>query len=39
MFEAIARIPQEELDRRQNAVRGHLQDIAPEAGGILVFSR
>ncbi|MGE4421322.1 MAG: M24 family metallopeptidase [Pseudodesulfovibrio sp.] len=39
MFEAIARIPQEELQRRQDSVRHHLQAIAPEAGGILVFSR
>ncbi len=39
MFEAIARTPQEELDRRQNTVRKHLQAVAPEAGGILVFSR
>ncbi|HKI81012.1 MAG TPA: M24 family metallopeptidase, partial [Pseudodesulfovibrio sp.] len=39
MFEAIARIPEEELKRRQDSVRHHLQTIAPEAGGILVFSR
>ena len=39
MFEAIARIPEEELKRRRDAVRRHLQDITPEAGGILVFSR
>lgn len=39
MFEAIARIPQEEIKRRQDAVRTHLQALAPAAGGILVFSR
>lgn len=39
MFEAISRIPSEELVRRQDAVRIHLQSVAPEAGGILVFSR
>lgn len=39
MFEAISRIPTEELIRRQNAVRRHLQTVAPEAGGILIFSR
>jgi len=39
MFEAIATIPTEELARRQNVVRTHLQSVAPKAGGILVFSR
>lgn len=39
MFEAISRIPAEELTRRQNAVRTHLAEVAPEAGGLLVFSR
>lgn len=39
MFEATAVIPQEELVRRQNAVRKHLRTVAPMAGGILVFSR
>jgi Xaa-Pro aminopeptidase len=39
MFEAVASIPREELVRRQDAVRKHLQVIAPKAGGILVFSR
>ncbi|MCJ2164014.1 MULTISPECIES: Xaa-Pro peptidase family protein [unclassified Pseudodesulfovibrio] len=39
MFEAISRIPAAELTRRQDAVRKHLQEIAPQAGGILVFSR
>ena len=39
MFEPISRIPDNELKRRQDAVRRHLQTVAPEAGGILVFSR
>ncbi len=39
MFEPVATIPAEELTRRHNAVRTHLQTVAPEAGGILVFSR
>ena len=39
MFEAIARIPEAELARRQDAVRTHLADVAPGAGGLLVFSR
>lgn len=39
MFEALARIPEEELKRRRDAVRRHLHVLAPEAGGILVFSR
>ncbi len=39
MFEATATIPLEELTRRQDAIRTHLQTVAPEAGGILVFSR
>lgn len=39
MFEPVNHIPSEELARRQDAVRTHLATIAPEAGGILVFSR
>ena len=39
MFEAIATIPAQEIARRQDAVRTHLQTVAPDAGGILVFSR
>jgi Xaa-Pro aminopeptidase len=39
MFEAIARIPDEELARRHASLRHHLQTVAPAAGGILVFSR
>lgn len=39
MFEPTNHIPAEELERRQNAVRHHLASVAPEAGGILVFSR
>lgn len=39
MFEPVNHIPAEELVRRQDSVRAHLQDIDPEAGGILVFSR
>jgi Xaa-Pro aminopeptidase len=39
MFESTNHIPAEELVRRQDAVRRHLQTVAPEAGGILVFSR
>lgn len=39
MFEATHHIPEQELVRRQDAVRRHLQAVAPEAGGILVFSR
>jgi Xaa-Pro aminopeptidase len=39
MFQAIARIPADELDRRHAALRANLQTVAPDAGGILVFSR
>ncbi|NDV20612.1 M24 family metallopeptidase [Pseudodesulfovibrio sp. JC047] len=39
MFEPLARIPDAELHRRQDSVRHYLQTVAPEAGGILVFSR
>lgn len=39
MFEALGHIPAGEIRRRQDAVRHHLADVAPEAGGILVFSR
>ncbi|WP_419788064.1 M24 family metallopeptidase [Pseudodesulfovibrio sp.] len=39
MFEQNQPVSSEELQRRQDAVRFHLQTIAPGAGGILVFSR
>ncbi|CCH47517.1 M24 family metallopeptidase [Pseudodesulfovibrio piezophilus] len=39
MFDATNHIPAAELDRRHQAVRLHLQTVAPDAGGILVFSR
>jgi Xaa-Pro aminopeptidase len=39
MFEALERMPMEELSRRHAACRGHLARIAPEAGGLAVFSR
>lgn len=39
MFEATNHIPSEEITRRHDAVRRHLNTIVPEAGGILVFSR
>lgn len=39
MFESLANIPHEELESRFEAVRSHLRDVAPEAGGILIFSR
>ncbi|QGY41024.1 M24 family metallopeptidase [Pseudodesulfovibrio cashew] len=39
MFETNRTIPLDELTRRQDAVRKHLRNVAPEAGGILVFSR
>ena len=39
MFEPNRPVPVPELKRRQDAVRTHLQTVAPEAGGILVFSR
>lgn len=39
MFESTNHVPTEELVRRQDAVRRHLQSVAPQAGGILVFSR
>lgn len=39
MFKPTNHIPSEELVRRQDAVRTHLQTVAPDAGGILVFSR
>ena len=39
MFEPTDHIPAQELKRRQDAVRTHLQTVAPEAGGLLVFSR
>lgn len=39
MFESLDRIPIEELRPRWNSCRQLLQDLVPEAGGILVFSR
>lgn len=39
MFEPTNHIPADELTRRQDAVRRHLQTVVPAAGGILVFSR
>jgi len=39
MFEALAQIPAEEISRRHIACRKHLQEVVPEAGGLLVFSR
>jgi len=39
MFEPNLSVPAEELLRRQDVVRTHLQSVAPGAGGILVFSR
>jgi Xaa-Pro aminopeptidase len=39
MFEALSTIPKEELVRRHEACRHHLQAVAPGAGGLLVFSR
>ncbi len=39
MFESLAQIPQEELQRRHDVCRRHLQNIVPGAGGLLVFSR
>ena len=39
MFKPTNHIPMDELVRRQESVRAHLQTIAPDAGGILVFSR
>lgn len=39
MFEALATIPKQEIKRRHDVLREHLQSVAPGAGGILVFSR
>lgn len=39
MFEPTRHISAEELRRRHDSVRAHLQTVAPEAGGIMVFSR
>lgn len=39
MFEALERLPESEMRSRQESVRTLLAMIAPEAGGVLVFSR
>ena len=39
MFEALERLPEAEMLARQEACRAHLAVVAPEAGGLLVFSR
>jgi Xaa-Pro aminopeptidase len=39
MFEALERLPVSEMLGRQEAVREHLAQVAPEAGGLAVFSR
>lgn len=39
MFESLAQIPDNELQRRHDTCRKHLQEVAPGAGGLLVFSR
>ncbi|WP_147821278.1 M24 family metallopeptidase [Salidesulfovibrio onnuriiensis] len=39
MFESLAQIPVEELQRRHDACRKHLESVAPGAGGLLIFSR
>jgi Xaa-Pro aminopeptidase len=39
MFEAVSTIPAHEIARRHAALRTNLQEVAPQAGGILVFSR
>jgi Xaa-Pro aminopeptidase len=39
MFEALERLPEHEMRARQAAVRRLLAATAPEAGGLLVFSR
>lgn len=38
-FRPIEKIPADELSRRHGLVRRFLADVAPDAGGILVFSR
>lgn len=38
-FEALERIPRNELEQRWERCRSLLKDLAPEAGGLLVFSR
>ncbi len=38
-FEALERIPRPELELRWERCRSLLREIAPEAGGLLVFSR
>lgn len=39
MFEALERLPIEEMRDRQAKCRAALAEVAPEAGGLLVFSR
>ncbi|KHK04234.1 M24 family metallopeptidase [Desulfovibrio sp. TomC] len=39
MFEALERLPESEMRSRQESVRALLAKTAPEAGGLLVFSR
>jgi Xaa-Pro aminopeptidase len=39
MFEALERLPVSEMQRRHAAVRERLAEVAPEAGGLAVFSR
>lgn len=39
MFEALERLPVEEMRSRQARCRAALADVAPGAGGLLVFSR
>lgn len=39
MFEALERLPQEEMAVRQAKCRAALAQVAPQAGGLLVFSR
>lgn len=38
-FEALERIPRPELELRWEQARALLQDLTPQAGGLLVFSR
>ncbi|MBU1230756.1 MAG: M24 family metallopeptidase [Proteobacteria bacterium] len=39
MFEALAVIPAEELSKRHERCRRLLRELAPQAGGLLVFNR
>ena len=39
MFEALERLPESEMRARHESVRKLLAETAPEAGGLLVFSR